>query len=172
MAAPGAQAGEVPPPAPQGILARVDTKYREVLSRPNLEDPLTSMPRINYPTKGCLIRPQYTVYAHYLHLSQMLEYNESLSIFMPQEPLLRSACISVFMERIKDKTIHPIYVETDKGWQHGQEARTSRYRTYGLVARSLGLYPSQRYWQRNLSSWRRERQRAEMVGAGVTRCHQ
>ena len=122
MSAPGARLVEVPPPAPQGILARVDTKYREVLSRPNLEDPLTSMPRINYPTKGCLIRPQYTVYAHYLHLSQMLEYNESLSIFMPQEPLLRSACISVFMERIKDKTIHPIYVETDKGWQHGQEA--------------------------------------------------
>jgi len=122
MSPPGARLVEVPPPAPQGILARVDTKYREVLSRPNLEDPLTSMPRINYPTKGCLIRPQYTVYAHYLHLAQMLEYNESLSIFMPQEPLLRSACISVFMERIKAKTIHPVYIEEDNGWQHGQPA--------------------------------------------------
>ncbi|WP_299018344.1 lactate dehydrogenase [uncultured Photobacterium sp.] len=122
MAPPKAKLVEVPPPAPQGILARVDTKYREVLSRPNLEDPLSNLPRVNYPAKGCLIRPQYTVYAHYLHLAEMLEYNESLAIFMPQEPLLRSACISVFMERIKAKTIHPLYVEEDLGWQHGQSS--------------------------------------------------
>ncbi|WP_413466695.1 transposase [Photobacterium sp.] len=122
MAAPNAQLVEVPLPAPQGILARVDATYRKVLARPNMEDPLSHLPRINYPAKGCLVRPQYTVYAHYLHLSQMLEYNESLSLFMPQETLLRSACISVFLNRIKDKSIHPLYVIEDKGWQHGQAA--------------------------------------------------
>ncbi|MGF1699585.1 lactate dehydrogenase [Photobacterium makurazakiensis] len=104
----------------QGLLAQIDTKYRDMMSRPNLEDPLTSMPRINYPAKGCLIRPQYTVYAHYLHLRGMLENNRSLSIYMQQETLLRSACISIFVDHIKDKTIHPIYVEYDPHWQHNQ----------------------------------------------------
>lgn len=122
MAAPSARLVEVSPPPPLGILARVDTKYREILSRANMEDPLSSMPRMNYPAKGCLIRPQYTVYAHYLHLAQMLEHNESLAIFMPQETLLRSACISVFMERIKAKTVHPVYVEADNNWEHGRSA--------------------------------------------------
>ncbi|MGF1862011.1 transposase [Photobacterium profundum] len=122
MAAPAPKLVEVPSAHPQGILARVDAMYREVLDRTNMEDPLSNIARFNYPSKGCLIRPQYTVYAHYLHLSQMLEYNESLAIFMPQETLLRSACVSVFIDRIKNKTINPLYVVEDKGWQRGQVA--------------------------------------------------
>ncbi|KLV03683.1 lactate dehydrogenase [Photobacterium aquae] len=122
MAHPPAQIIEVPPSQPQGLLARIDGTYRAVMSRPNLENPLTSLPRINYPAKGCLIRPQYTVYAHYLYLREMLTDNETLSIFMPQEPLLRSACISIFTDRIKARTLHPVYVEADAGWQHGQPA--------------------------------------------------
>ncbi|PSW20852.1 lactate dehydrogenase [Photobacterium sanctipauli] len=122
MAPPAAKLVEPPLAPPQGLLAKIDAKYRDMMSRPNLEDPLTNMARINYPAKGCLIRPQYTVYAHYLHLSQLLQDSEQLSIFMPQETLLRSACISVFVERIKANTVHPIYIECDKEWQHGQPA--------------------------------------------------
>ena len=122
MAAPPAQLVEAPTAQPQGLLAHIDAVYRQIMARPNFEDPLSSKPRLNYPSKGCLIRPQYTVYAHYMHLQQMLEHNEELAIYMPQETLLRSACISIFSERIKDKSIHPIYVETDADWQHGQTA--------------------------------------------------
>lgn len=122
MAPPAARLAIVPTPKPQALLARIDAIYREVMSRPNLEDPLSDKARLNYPTKGCLIRPQYTVYAHYMHLQEMLEDNEELAIYMPQEPLLRSACISVFRERVKNKTIHPVYVETDPDWEHGQTA--------------------------------------------------
>ncbi|MGF1689118.1 lactate dehydrogenase [Photobacterium japonica] len=106
----------------QGLLARVDATYRDVLSRPNLEDPLSRQPHLHMPKKGCLIRPQYTVYAHYLHLQDMLTDNTALAIFMPQEPLLRSACISVFLPRIQANTVDPVYVETDPLWQHGQAA--------------------------------------------------
>ncbi|NVO99146.1 IS1 family transposase [Photobacterium damselae subsp. damselae] len=104
-------------PETNGLLARVDATYRKILSRTNMEDPLTNQAKINYPTKGCLIRPQYTAYAHYLHLAQQLkENNEQLSLFMPQETLLRSACISVFLERVKDKSFHPLYVVEDADW--------------------------------------------------------
>ncbi|MGF1724356.1 transposase [Photobacterium nomapromontoriensis] len=108
---------------PNGLLAQIDATYREAMSRPNLEDLLSNKARVNYPSKGCLIRPQYTVYAHNLHLREMLYNNEELSFFMPLEPMLRSACISVFFDRIKQKTIHPVYVETDSDWQHGQHAK-------------------------------------------------
>ncbi|WP_438269852.1 transposase [Photobacterium sanguinicancri] len=122
MAPPSALLTEKVTPQSQGILARVDNKYREVLSRPQLEDPLSNQARINYPTKGCLIRPQYTVYAHYLQLASQLEYNQQLAIFMPQEPLMRSAVVSIFLDRVKAKTIHPVYVEQDAGWQPNMEA--------------------------------------------------
>ncbi|OAN13380.1 lactate dehydrogenase [Photobacterium jeanii] len=122
MAPPSVKLTEVTTQPSQGILARVDSKYREVLARPHLEDPLSNQVRVNYPTKGCLIRPQYTVYAHYLQLQSQLDYNQQLALFMPQEPLMRSAVVSIFLDRIKQKTIHPIYIEQDTAWQENMQA--------------------------------------------------
>ena len=106
---------------PQGILAQVDTTYRKIFSRSNMENPLTDGRLINYPTKGTLIHPQYTVYSHYLYLKQMFQHSDYLAVFMPQETLLRSACISVFIEHIKKKQIDPVYVLEDEQWIHGDK---------------------------------------------------
>ncbi|PSW65054.1 lactate dehydrogenase [Photobacterium leiognathi subsp. mandapamensis] len=107
---------------PKGILAKVDATYRKIFSRSNMENPLSDGAKINYPTKGTLIYPQYTVYSHYLYLKEMFQNNEYLAIFMPQETLLRSACISVFIDHIKQKRIDPLYVIEDEQWLHGEDA--------------------------------------------------
>ncbi|WP_311567430.1 lactate dehydrogenase [Photobacterium arenosum] len=108
--------------APQGLLAKVDAKYREVLSRPHLEDPSSDQNIEHFPAKGNLIRPQYAVYAHFLQLNEQVSDNTQLMLFMPQEPLLRSACLSVFLNRIRSGTIEPVYVEEDTEWPQGNAA--------------------------------------------------
>ncbi|MCG7496485.1 lactate dehydrogenase [Vibrio sp. Of7-15] len=109
-------------PTPGNTLSRVDAKYREILARANVEDPLGNAIELNYPTKGAIIRPPYASYAHYLHLHDFINECDELTIYMPQEPLLRSACMTVFLERMKQKTINLIYVVEDPGWQQEQEA--------------------------------------------------
>ena len=113
---------ETPPTKPQGLLAHIDATYRQILARKNMENPLSGEVTINYPTKGCLIRPQYTAYSHFLYLRELLNENiPSLAIFMPQETLLRSACLSVFIDRVTSHTLDPLYVVEDNSWQYGQQ---------------------------------------------------
>ncbi|KJF87593.1 hypothetical protein [Photobacterium phosphoreum] len=110
------------PTTSQGLLAHIDATYRQILARKNMENPLSGEVTINYPTKGCLIRPQYTVYGHFLYLRKLLNPSiASFAVFMPQETLLRSACLSVFIDRINNHTIDPLYVVEDNSWQHGQQ---------------------------------------------------
>ncbi|WP_025673545.1 lactate dehydrogenase [Salinivibrio socompensis] len=118
-----ANAGQRPEttPRPDGLLGRVDAKYREVFSRSNVEDPYTQSFHFIYPNRGTLIRPQYTTYAHYLNLKPLIDHWQHIVVFSPQEPLLRSACLSVFEADIRDKRVSHVYVEQDAYWQPGSE---------------------------------------------------
>ncbi|WP_330961843.1 lactate dehydrogenase [Photobacterium sp. 53610] len=122
MAKPTQTATVSAPVTTQGLLAQVDAKYREVLSRPHLEDPTSALKLSHFPAKGKLVRPQYATYAHFLQLNELVSEDTQLMLFMPQEPLLRSACLSVFLERIRSGTIEPVYVEEDHDWPQGQPA--------------------------------------------------
>ncbi|CCN82986.1 conserved hypothetical protein [Vibrio nigripulchritudo SFn27] len=98
---------------------KIDNKYQEILARGNVEDPMGNLSRFNYPSKGALIRPPYTSYAHYLHILNMCEEEKRVSIFMPQDPVLRSAALSVCLPRIQRHNIDLMYVEEDGNWQDG-----------------------------------------------------
>lgn len=62
----------VPPPSPV-LRERIDQKYQTILARGNVEDPMGNLTSFHYPSKGALIRPPYTSYAHYLHVLDMCE---------------------------------------------------------------------------------------------------
>lgn len=96
---------------------RIDHRYKMILARNNVEDPMGNFTQFHYPSKGALIRPPYTSYAHYLHVLGMCDINKPVSIFMPQDPLLRSAALSVGLSRIQRQNIDLMYVEEDAGWQ-------------------------------------------------------
>ncbi|QSA20882.1 lactate dehydrogenase, partial [Vibrio furnissii] len=66
---------------------RIDQKYQTILARGNVEDPMGNLTVFHYPSKGALIRPPYTSYAHYLHVLDMCESEKRVSIFMPQDPV-------------------------------------------------------------------------------------
>lgn len=107
----------LPVPAPSPVLReRIDQRYQTILARGNVEDPMGNLSAFHYPSKGALIRPPYTSYAHYLHILDMCPEDRRVSIYMPQDPLLRSAALSVCLPRIRNKTVDLMYVEEEKNW--------------------------------------------------------
>ncbi|ABU73023.1 MULTISPECIES: hypothetical protein [Vibrio] len=111
-----AEASEPPPTPSKKLRERIDQKYQTILARCNVEDPLGNLSVFHYPSKGALIRPPYTSYAHYLHVLDMCCPEKRVSIYMPQDPLLRSAALSVCLSRIKEKSVDLMYVEEDAIW--------------------------------------------------------
>ncbi|MGC9403986.1 lactate dehydrogenase [Vibrio genomosp. F10] len=102
----------------QPLRARIDQKYQTILARGNVEDPMGNLSHFNYPSKGALVRAPYTSYAHYLHILELCDDNKRLSVFMPQDPLLRSAALSVCVSRIKRQNVDLMYVEEDSNWKN------------------------------------------------------
>ncbi|AOW84732.1 lactate dehydrogenase [Vibrio mimicus] len=96
---------------------RIDNRYQLILARGNVEDPMGNLAQFHYPSKGAVIRPPYTSYAHYLHVLDMCDPKKRVSIYMPQDPLLRSAALSVSLSRIQRQNVDLMYVEEDPDWQ-------------------------------------------------------
>ncbi|MCW8335913.1 lactate dehydrogenase [Vibrio paucivorans] len=107
----------MPVPTPSPVLReRIDQQYQAILARGNVEDPMGNLTVFNYPSKGALIRPPYTSYAHFLHVLDMCGEEKRVSIYMPQDPVLRSAALSVCLPRIQRQNIDLMYVEEDSHW--------------------------------------------------------
>ncbi|WP_260260411.1 lactate dehydrogenase [Vibrio intestinalis] len=107
-----------PTPEPSPVLReRIDQQYQTILARGNVEDPMGNLTVFNYPSKGALIRPPYTSYAHFLHVLDMCQQERQVSIYLPQDPVLRSAALSVCLPRIKSDSVDLMYVEEDANWQ-------------------------------------------------------
>ncbi|WP_413282566.1 transposase [Vibrio sp. MA40-2] len=100
----------------QDLLKRIDEKYQVILTRSNVEDPMGNMAQFNYPSKGALIRPPYTSYAHFMQIFDLCDHSKPMSIYLPQDPILRSAALSLCSSTVKRRDIDLIYVEEDPSW--------------------------------------------------------
>lgn len=96
---------------------QIDRQYQTILARYNVEDPLGDLSTFSYPAKGALIRPPYTAYAHYLHLMDLCDAERPLTIYLPQDPLLRSSAMSIFLPRNQTGRINLMYVEEGASWR-------------------------------------------------------
>ncbi|MCG9595238.1 lactate dehydrogenase [Vibrio sp. Isolate25] len=105
----------VPQPSPM-LRERIDQQYQTILARGNVEDPMGNLTVFNYPSKGALIRPPYTSYAHFLHVLDLCNSERQVSIYLPQDPVLRSAALSVCLPRIQRQNVDLLYVEEDANW--------------------------------------------------------
>lgn len=104
------------------LKSRIDVKYQNILARSNVEDPLGNFSQFTYPATGALIRAPYTSYAHYLHILRSLSDDKRVTIYMPQDPVLRSAALSVCLPRILSGNIDLMYVEQDEHWREGESS--------------------------------------------------
>ncbi|WP_413112236.1 transposase [Thaumasiovibrio sp. DFM-14] len=96
---------------PEQLLSRIEGRYRQIMSRHNVEEPLHQSDFYRYPNNGSLIRSQYMVYGHFLHLKPFLNIDNT-ALYLPQEPLLRSAIVSIFKQEVANGSLSPVYVES------------------------------------------------------------
>ncbi|PMH43147.1 lactate dehydrogenase [Vibrio sp. 10N.286.49.B3] len=96
--------------------ALIEQQYQTILARSNVEDPMGDLTSFTYPSKGALIRPPYTAYAHFLHLFNLCDQNKPIALYLPQDPLLRSAALSLSLDRIESHKIDLMYVQEESGW--------------------------------------------------------
>lgn len=99
---------------------RIDEKYQVILARGNVEDPMGNMTRFDYPSKGALIRAPYTSYAHFLHILEMCNDDKRISIYLPQDPVLRSAALTLCLKKIQRQNVDLMYVEEDESWDNSK----------------------------------------------------
>lgn len=102
------------------VRERIDTKYQNILARNNVEDPLGNYHQLHHPKKGRLVFPPYTSYAHFYNLKLQCDPKKPLIMYLTQEPLLRSAVISVYQDRINDHSMHLLYVDEPYLWNKHQ----------------------------------------------------
>ncbi|KII76260.1 lactate dehydrogenase [Vibrio renipiscarius] len=99
---------------------KIDQQYQTILARGNVEDPMGNLTYFNYPSKGAVIRPPYTSYAHFLHVLDLCKNECHLTLYLPQDPMLRSSALSVCLPRIQNKTIDLLYVDEFGDWDNDQ----------------------------------------------------
>ena len=109
------------PELSEKLRGRIEQRYQTILARGNVEDPMGNLTKLCYPSKGALVRPPYTSYAHFLHVLDLCQTDVHTSIYLPQDPLLRSAALSVFLPRIQKDDIDLLYVDEDEGWNLNSE---------------------------------------------------
>ena len=103
-------------PDTDSLRERIEQQYQTILARGNVEDPMENLTTFHYPSKGALIRPPYTSYAHFLQVLSLCRREHKVSIYLPQDPILRSAALSVCLPRIKAATVDLMYVEEYGNW--------------------------------------------------------
>lgn len=98
-----------------GVITDVSMRYEEAAVREDVE--VTNAPSVDtqLPPNGMQVHPEYTLYAHFYFLEQMLRGFGKVRFFLDQESGIRAACLAAFQERIKNRTADAFYVRIDKG---------------------------------------------------------
>jgi transposase-like protein len=96
-----------------GINEAIKDTYDEASDRVNIEE--REPPKLNRaPDKGMLIHEQYALYAHFFLIEKLTRHTEKVRFFLDQDSGIRAACLSAFVERIKNRTTDVFYVRINK----------------------------------------------------------
>lgn len=96
----------------QGAIAM---KYREAMSRDDIEAFDEKSDETALPSKGMQVHSDYTMIAVFHHLKRMVGNCSKWRFFMDQESGIRSACLGAFADEIKARTAEAFYVRIEKG---------------------------------------------------------
>lgn len=95
---------------------KIKTRYDEAASRDDVEAGEMPSENTRTPPKGMLVRPEYTLYAHFLFLKKMFSNVDKVRFYTDQESGIRAACLSAFWEEVLDKRCDMFYVSIKKNY--------------------------------------------------------
>ena len=92
----------------------IDETYESALMRNDIEVPPTLDNSTKLPNTGMQTHLEYTLYAHFLYLKEMLPGAEKLRFFLDQESGIRAACFAAYTRDVLDRRVDAFFVTIKK----------------------------------------------------------
>lgn len=100
--------------APETMVASIAAGYKDAEARQDIEsaDMATSADKL--PKRGMQVRTEYTLYAHFFMLRQLMQGVGKVRFYLDQESGIRAACLAAFESEVKAGTCEAFYVRINK----------------------------------------------------------
>lgn len=95
-------------------MANVSATYEDASLRSDVESPEFITTSEKFPSRGMQIHNEYTMYAHFYYLRQLLGTTEKVRFYMDQESGIRAACLAAFEAEIKARRCDAFFVSVAK----------------------------------------------------------
>lgn len=104
------------PPAPllTPLDADISGAYADATLREDIESPESVAKTESWPKRGMQVRSEYTMYAHFYLLHELLSGAEKIRFFMDQESGIRASCLAAFEREIRERRCDAFYVRIAK----------------------------------------------------------
>ncbi len=89
-------------------------RYADTEARTDVESPETILASESLPKTGMQVHNEYTMYAHFYCLRQMLRGAEKVRFFMDQESGIRAAYLAAFEQEVRERRSDAFYVRLGK----------------------------------------------------------
>ncbi len=96
------------------LVASIASAYDEAASRYDIEAPDSMKPDEALPDHGMLVHAEYTLYGHFMRLEKLFKGTDKIRFFLDQDSGMRAACLGVFAQRIKERSVDAFYVSIAK----------------------------------------------------------
>ena len=113
---------------------KIQGAYDSAIKRDDVE--VSESPTLDMclPNNGMQVHSEYTLYAHFLLLRNLLQNVEKIRFFLDQESGIRAACLSAFWEDVLGKRCDAFYVRVSKELTINQKRRLKADSTKALEA--------------------------------------
>ncbi len=99
----------------------IEQSYAEAQEREDIEVFEQKDYNTRLPAKGLQVHAEYTLYGHFFLLRQLFGGVEKVRFFLDQDSGMRAACLSAFVNQIKEKRCDAFYVRINKNLTIGEK---------------------------------------------------
>lgn len=102
------------PSATTALEADISGAYADAALREDVESSESILKTESWPKRGMQVRSEYTMYAHFYLLHELLRGAEKVRFFVDQESGIRAACLAAFEHEVKERRCDAFYVSIAK----------------------------------------------------------
>ncbi|EJG0969542.1 IS1 family transposase [Vibrio parahaemolyticus] len=130
-------------PNPQGsLIGEIEDKYLVEQDRVNIESSELLDNTVMLPSSGMLVRSEYTMYAHFKLMSDLLRNVEKVRFYLDQESGIKNAFMHSFQDRVNTGTADAFYVKATKDLTVDQKRMLER-QCHHYIKSKFGVIYSQ-----------------------------
>lgn len=85
----------------------------DALLRDDIKVPPDAHDNSQLPHQGVQVHSEYTLYGHFFFLQSLFANIKKVRFFVNQDSEMRAACLSAFIERVRNRTCDVFYISTD-----------------------------------------------------------